>query len=217
MSDVQQVKLYSSPCAPTWASVQNWQTLTTLPTLPTLDLKASEPLDQHRVIVFKRLVRFYDNFLLLSALTGGLSVGALQFSEFHPAATPIDKIAEGFLTSSACSAVLAVMLAVMLNFRFEGHSSATRLDYGVAWTPLVLLDWSIVAVLMGLLCWYGGRSRGWRLAVMVSTVGVVLCFAVWLAWWMWFHMRPGAAGDREEPQMESQMQKRYLGGADDAV
>ncbi|KAL8644716.1 MAG: hypothetical protein Q9210_007111, partial [Variospora velana] len=44
--------------------------LPTLPTLPTFDLKASEPLDQHRVIVFRRLVRFYDNFLLLSALTG---------------------------------------------------------------------------------------------------------------------------------------------------
>ncbi|KAL9008017.1 MAG: hypothetical protein Q9173_006817 [Seirophora scorigena] len=172
---------------------------------------------QHRIIIFRRLVRFYDNFLLLSALTGGLSVGALQFSEFHPAATSVDKVAEGLLTSSACSAVLAVMLAVMLNFRFEGQRSATRLDYGVAWTPLVLLDWSILAVLMGLLCWYWGRSRGWRAAVMVSTVGIVLCFCVWVAWWMWYHLRPGVGGDREEWQLESKKRERYLGGGDDAV
>lgn len=38
-------------------------------------------------------------------------MGALQFSEFHPSNTTVDKAAEGLLTSSACSAVLAVMLA----------------------------------------------------------------------------------------------------------
>ncbi|KAL9601576.1 MAG: hypothetical protein Q9219_002410 [cf. Caloplaca sp. 3 TL-2023] len=179
--------------------------------------EAAEPLDQHRVIVFRRLVRFYDNFLLLSALTGGLSVGALQFSEFHPSATATDKAAEGLLTSSACSAVLAVMLAVMLNFRFEGYASVTRLDYGVAWTPLVLLDWSIVAVLMGLLCWYWGRSEGWRAGVMVGTVGAVLCFCVWVAWWMWFHMRPKTGPGHQHWQLEHAEQKRQPGGVDDVV
>ncbi|KAL8866219.1 MAG: hypothetical protein Q9174_006429, partial [Haloplaca sp. 1 TL-2023] len=119
----------------TWSSVQSWLSTDKL---PTPSLNASQPLPPHRQIIFRRLIRFYENFLLLSALTGGLSVGALQFSEFHPSTTSAARSAEALFTSSACSAVLAVMLAVMLNFRFEGYTKATRLDYGVAWTPLML-------------------------------------------------------------------------------
>lgn len=178
---------------------------------------ASEPLSQHRIVIFHRLIRFYDNFLLLSALTGGLSVGALQFSEFHPCTTSVDKAAEGLLMSSACSAVIAVMLAVMLNFRFEDSASPTRLDYGVAWTPLVLLDWSIFAVLFGLLCWYWGRSEGWRAAVMIGTVGLVLCYGVWVAWWMWSHLQPKASAELQDWNLENKKRKRHLGGVDDIV
>lgn len=166
---------------------------------------------------FHRLIRFYDNFLLLSALTGGLSVGALQFSEFHPCTTAVDKAAEGLLTSSACSAVLAVMLAMMLNFRFEDSASPTRLDYGVAWTPLVLLDWSIFAVLFGLLCWYWGRSEGWRAAVMIGTVGLLLCYGVWVAWWMWSHLQPKAGAELHDCHLGKKKRKRHLGGVDDIV
>ncbi|KAI4197571.1 MAG: hypothetical protein LQ346_002976 [Caloplaca aetnensis] len=178
---------------------------------------ASEPLSQHRIVIFHRLIRFYDNFLLLSALTGGLSVGALQFSEFHPCTTAVDKAAEGLLTSSACSAVIAVMLAVMLNFRFEDSASPTRLDYGVAWTPLVLLDWSIFAVLFGLLCWYWGQSKGWRAALMIGSVGLVLCYGVWVAWWMWSHLQPKAGAELQDWQFEKKKRKRHLGGVDDVV
>lgn len=109
------------------------------------------------------------------------------------------------------------MLAVMLNFRFEGYATVTRLDYGIAWTPLVLLDWSIVAVLIGLVCWYWGRSKGWRAAVMVGTIGALLCFAVWVAWWMWSHMRPKAGTEIQEWQLKSRKRKRHPGGVDDSV
>lgn len=100
----------------------------------------------------------------------GLSVGALTFDEFHPSVTPVNKAAEGFFASSACSAVVAVMLAVMLSFRFEGHKSATRLDLIIAWTPLVLLDWSIVGVLLGMCGWYWEKNLGWRAGVLSSTL-----------------------------------------------
>ena len=91
-------------------------------------LGASRLVGPHRVVIFHRIIRFYDNYILLSALMAGLSIGALQFSEFHPTATTATQAAEGLLTSAACSAVFAVMLAVMLSFHFEGQDSATRFD-----------------------------------------------------------------------------------------
>jgi hypothetical protein len=73
------------------------------------------------------------------------------------------------------------MLAVMLSFRFEGNVSATRFDLLIAWTPLVLLDWSIVGVLLGTLCWYWQKNEGWRAWVVCgSTVGL-LGFSIWVA------------------------------------
>ncbi|KAF8864028.1 hypothetical protein BDZ45DRAFT_797919 [Acephala macrosclerotiorum] len=112
--------------------------------------RLQKQLEYRAMVVFQRVLRFYDNFMLLSALTVAVRLppwsltGALSFSEFHPSTTSLDKAAEGFLTSATCAAVVAVMLAIMLSFRFEGHVSATRLDLLIAWTPLVLLDWSIV-------------------------------------------------------------------------
>ena len=127
------------------------------------------------------MIRAYDNYILFSALIAGLSIGALQFSEFHPASTTATQAAEGFLTSAACSAVFAVILAVMLSFQFEGQDSATRLEYGIAWTPPILLDWSTLSVLIGLLCWYWERSTGWRFAILFASVGIVFAVVLWVA------------------------------------
>lgn len=132
----------------------------------------------------------------------GLSVGALQFPEFHPATTGTARAAQGFLTSAACSAVFAVMLAVMLAFHFEGREAATRLDYGVAWTPLILLDWSIVAVLMGLLCWYWERGKGWRFGMLVASVGLVFVYVLCLALMMIKKLRDEGMGRVGEDQSE---------------
>lgn len=150
------------------------------------------------MLVFQRLLRFYDNFLLLSALTAGLSIGALTFNEFHPCTNPLDQAAEGFFTSSTLSAIVAVMLAVMLSFRFEGQVSATRLDLLIAWTPLILLDWSIVGVLLGMSCWYWQRNDGWRAYLMCGTTAATLSFTIWVAIWMWQKMSSkGGLGEEE--------------------
>lgn len=128
----------------------------------------------------------------------GISLGALSFSEFHPSTTSLDKAAEGFLTSATCAAVVAVMLAIMLSFRFEGHVSATRLDLLIAWTPLVLLDWSIVGVLVGLMLWYCEKNDVWRAAIMTGTMGSLLGFSIWVAIWMWQKMSTkGGLGEEE--------------------
>jgi hypothetical protein len=155
-------------------------------------------LEYRAMVVFQPLVCFYHNFLLLSALTGGLSIGTLTFEEFHPSKTNLDKAAEGFFTSSTCSVVVAVMLAVMLSFRFEGHVSATRLDLLIAWTPLMLLDWSIVGVLLGVLTWYWQNNEGWKAGVMCTSVVTLLVFSIWVAFWMWQKMvAKGGLGEEE--------------------
>lgn len=109
------------------------------------------------------------------------------------------------------------MLAVMLRLRFECSTLPTRLDYGVAWTPLLLLDWSLLAVLIGLLCWYWGRSEGWRAALMIGTVGFVLLYGVWMAWWMWSHMRPKEDAEERDWQLEDKKRKRQNRGVGDSV
>jgi len=47
------------------------------------------------------------------------------------------------------------MLATMLSFCYEGHQPANRLDLFLAYVPPVVLDWAIVALVVGLLLWYG--------------------------------------------------------------
>ena len=43
-----------------------------------------------------------------------------------------------------------------------------------------MLDWSIVAVLIGLLCWYWERSKGWIFGILVVSVGLVFAFVLLL-------------------------------------
>lgn len=52
---------------------------------------------------------------------------------------------------------------------------------------------------------------------MIGTVGAVLCFAAWVAWWMWSHMRPKAGVEIQEWQLKGRKRKRQRGGMDDAV
>ena len=55
------------------------------------------------------------------------------------------------------SAVVAVMVATMLLFRFERHKKPARKDLRNVWAPLVLVDLVIVEFLFGLVFWYAAR------------------------------------------------------------
>ena len=114
---------------------------------------------QGSFIVFQRLNRFYKTFLVLSGLVSALSAATLQFQEFHPTTTELQRAAEGFFVSSTSTAVISAMLATMLLFRFEAYEEATRKELLLAWSPLVILDWSILSFLGGLLCWYKDKVR----------------------------------------------------------
>jgi hypothetical protein len=70
--------------------------------------------------------RFYKTFVVLAALISGLAVGALTFNEFHDTGSGLIRASEGFLCSSAITAVVAAVVATMLLFQFEGLESVTR-------------------------------------------------------------------------------------------
>lgn len=163
-----------------------------------LILNVDQKLAPETLILFFRLLRFYKSFIILSALIGGLSLSILQFNEFHPTISSPMRAAEGFLVSSASSSVIAGMLATMLPFRFQGQEAATRKDYLLAWSPLVLLDWSIVAFLVGLLLWYGEKSNGWRIALVGSQTALMLVFVCGVAVWMWSSIRRRKELGKEE-------------------
>ena len=146
-------------------------------------------------MVFFRLQRFYKTFNVVSALVSGLSLAVLTFDEFHPTTSGQLQAAEGFLVSSAVTSVISIMLATMLLFRFEGHDTATRKELALVWIPLVLLDWAIVAFVVGLLLWYGEKNDIWRTTVLGVQTGALLAFVSCAAVWMWSTMsRTGGLG-----------------------
>ena len=160
----------------------------------------NKTLEPRTMILFLRLLRFYQSFIVLSALIASLSLALLNFNEFHPTTSDQLRAAEGFLVSSSSASVIAGMLATMLPFRFEGHEAATGTDYVLAWLPLVFLDWSIVAFLVGLLLWYGKKSDRMAVSFISSQTATMLLFVCGVAAWMWFSMRRRGGLGKEEVQ-----------------
>ncbi|KAL1962118.1 hypothetical protein VTN77DRAFT_585 [Rasamsonia byssochlamydoides] len=158
-------------------------------------------LDVRAVLVFQRLHRFYSSFGVLAALISALALAVLSFNEFHPTVSPLSRLSEGFLCSSAMTAVISAVVATMLMFQFEGHEKATRRDLAVAWLPLIFLDLSVVEFLVGLVSWHADKNVRWRGALMETQLLVLVIISVLLAWWIWIFMKqPGGLGREESEQ-----------------
>jgi ABC-type xylose transport system permease subunit len=118
--------------------------------------------------------------------------------QFHPTETALQRLAEGFLVSSASTAVIAAMLGTMLLFRFQGRENASHKELAIAWSPLIILDWSILTFLVGIVAWYVDKSNGWRGSLIAASTAFCLAFCTWMAVDMWFAIKqPGGLG-REE-------------------
>ncbi|KAF2733680.1 hypothetical protein EJ04DRAFT_468060 [Polyplosphaeria fusca] len=163
-------------------------------------LKSNKIIDHRAFLVFQRLQRFYKTLNVVSALVAGLSLAVLTFDEFHPTSSDLIRGAEGLLCSSALTAIISVMMSTMLLFNFEGRESATRKDLTIAWTPLVVMDVSIVEFLLGLLLWYSGKNDHWRTGLMGSQLALLLGYCVWMSFWMWNTMSNRGGLGREEAQ-----------------
>lgn len=148
------------------------------------------------ILSFQRMQHFYKTFVVLAALISGLAVGALTFDEFHPTGSGLARVAEGFLCSAAVTAVISAVVATMLLFQFEGIRRITRRDFVIAWSPLTLLDISIVEFLIGMVCWYSSKNIRWRSAVMATQLAVLLGSCVVLSGWMMWKWQ--SAGEPHE-------------------
>ena len=135
--------------------------------------------------------------MVFSLIVGGLSVAVLASEKFHPAQSSRVQVSEGFLCSSAMTAIISAMHSTMLLFTFEGHETATRKDLVVAWSPVLLLDVSIGQYVLGLKFWSAGK--GWIAPIVGAYPAVLFIYSSCIAIWMWHTMNMrGELGKRKE-------------------
>ncbi len=139
--------------------------------------------------MFNRLQRFYQPFNVVATLLGSLSLAVLSFIEFHSGdgSSSLLNASAGLLVSSAITAVVAVMIATMLSFKFEGCENPRRKVFTIAWIPL-LEDLVIVEFLIAVVFWYGSMYTPWRALLVGIQFAVLLAGATLRAVWMWKSM-----------------------------
>lgn len=94
------------------------------------------------------------------------------------------------------------MLGTMLLFRFQGRENASHKELAIAWSPLILLDWSILSFLVGIVVWYVDKNDGWRSSIIAASTAFCLAFCMWMGVDMWFAIKePGGLGQEETTMM----------------
>lgn len=176
-------------------------------------------IDHRRRTIFKRLLNTLPILNIVAALTAGSSVGALSFDDFYPSSTLLCHASEALFTSCAIAAVISIMLSTMLIFWFETVDSLLMRDYCLLWTPVILLDWSILAFLFGLTFWFADRNVFWRAVLIGLQTGILLLFSIFVAIRMTVSLRRvGNFGTAEQAlgsslsNLESQGQTRGIDG-----
>jgi ABC-type xylose transport system permease subunit len=164
----------------------------------------SEDLSARGFLVFQRLQRFYKTFALLNGFISVAGATALSMEEFHPTSSSLAAISEGLLCSSIITAVTSAVICIMLLFRFEGAEKATQGELLLAWSPLILLDISVMEFLVGLVCWYLDRNASWRgLLLGIQFVALVaFCIGISFSMWSSFNAKNGLGKEEREAVSE---------------
>ncbi|KAH6972675.1 hypothetical protein EDB80DRAFT_693472 [Ilyonectria destructans] len=99
--------------------------------------------------------------------------------------TVMIQIAAALLISSVLTSIIALTLAKMLLFKFEGHQHSIERRSAILWLPTILVDISIVEVLAGLVFWIVDSYPTW-VALLIGIEALVLLIGIMtLAWKMW--------------------------------
>ena len=89
------------------------------------------------------------------------------------------QLAKELLVTSIATSVTSIVVTTILSFGFEDRESATRLDTIVAWSPLIVLNWSIFAFIAGLLLWSAGRHDVGGITCLSSFAGALFVVVFW--------------------------------------
>lgn len=127
-------------------------------------------------------------------------MAGLTFDEFHneQSYSSLMDASAGLMTSSTITAVVAVMTATMLRFKFEGHQNPTRMDLAISWIPLILVDTAIVEFLIGIVLWYAAKYPVASSALISLQLCVMLLGTIAMAIWMWKTMSQESGLGAEE-------------------
>jgi len=166
-----------------------------------VDLQVKTPSIKKRETQFFRYLKAYQNINIISALLAGIDIGMLTFSEYHsPPFSSLLRASQAFLLSSASCATILLIIATMLSFRFPDDVNAEDpaenqiirgWDLMHASIPPLLLEWSLLSFLVGLLLWYSqleGKSwlGFWLITVQVVLLSIYYVFTRWKMAARWF-------------------------------
>ncbi|KAL6413038.1 hypothetical protein AUP68_02533 [Ilyonectria robusta] len=147
--------------------------------------KAVETAGRRVITVFDRVLRFYRTFDAIAALPAIVASVVMKFDGFKDSqTTAIAQIAVVLLASSVVKSVIAITLAKMLLFRFEGYQHSTERKSAIIWLPTILVDMSIVEVLAGLICWVVDSYPIWAALLVAVEALALLVGTIALAWKM---------------------------------
>ncbi|KAH8659509.1 hypothetical protein BGZ61DRAFT_485938 [Ilyonectria robusta] len=138
------------------------------------------------ITIFDRVLRFYRTFDAIAASPAIVSSIIMIFSGVQDhQKTAIIQIAAALLASSVVMSLIAITLAKMLLFRFEGHQHSTERESAILWIPTILVDISIIEVLAGLVFWIADSYPIWVTLLIGVEALALLVGLIALAWKMW--------------------------------
>lgn len=155
------------------------------------------------IIVFHRLLQYYDDFNAFAATLGIMSLTAMVFGVLQVEDMGVrSQTACRLLISATITSIAAIAFATMLQFTHEGCKQPSRTGKVLAWAPLVLLDIVIVEFSTGIILWYTDKYPTWIATSVGVELSVLLGGLLTVAIWAWITMSepgglvdPGANGD----------------------
>lgn len=163
-------------------------------------LPKDESIDFEAFPASYKLNRFYLTFFIFAVLISVLAGGALTFEEFHPTDSRLIRIAEALLCCAEATAIITGVVSLMLCFRFEAATRIPTTNLLVTWSPLALLDFSLLEFLAGLGYWYCSKSSRWAGEVMVGYLAFLLLICGVMSAWIlgnWFIKDAGCLSQRK--------------------
>lgn len=136
----------------------------------------------------KSLCSSYKIVMLISALTGGLSLSMLSSDEMRSPSTQLARTAQLLFYSSLITAIVSIVSTSMLSLWFDTRAAAATIDKCFAISPSLILDTAIIESCAGLVTLYASKSDGWRLALLYGQSSLFSLYLIWATVWMWSNL-----------------------------